>query len=376
MLRKKISFWLILILLNISFIEIFGQISYVFLRKKFIWEDCEQYNPLLFNIKPFTKFVDDDRLVTNKKNYSDKVTCGAVKGWEVKIDSQGFRIGTNEYSQDRASIVFLGDSVPFGYCVSGEQSVPSRFYSLIKNRYSAKYGVINAAIPAYSLYQALKRYEYEIDGKFPVKYVILQIFDPVTQFAIWGEKWNEKICWMSNNTQLSFKDVANYQNHKHYLLYKYSFIYRSIYSAILKYKLVFGKNSVSPFDITDREGLDYFEQKNLSILGEFYARLKKNNIVLIILPVNPSRPYNAYRSDELLRLPSVHRSILFIAEKFNEMLFRFAASHKDVYYLDVAGYFDRIGRNAMFIDDCHLTDKGARRQAEFIFKQMQANGLL
>jgi hypothetical protein len=373
---KKTSFFLIWLLLSILFVELSGQMLYRVLKGKFMWKDYNQYDLSVFNIRPFTEFVEDDRLVTNKKNFSTK-----IYGWEVKTDAYGFRVGTNEYSKKNFNIIFLGDSVPFGWGGSGEQNVPSKFYNLIKDKYSTKYGVINAAIPSYSLYQAIMRYRYEIYGKFPVKYVILQIYDPATQFVIWGKNWNEKICFTSKNTLLFFKDIANSRCRLQYFLCRYSFIYRSISTVLMKVDLeqkqISMQCSMSPLDITDKRSFDYFEERNIFILEEFHALLKKNNISLIILPVNPTKPFQSYRRDEIEKLDPDMKSELIAVNKLNEILYKFASSHKGVYYFDIIGYFENIGRDGMFVDSCcHLSEKGAQKQAEFILEQLQANNLL
>ena len=315
MIMKKTSFFLIWLLLSILFVELSGEMLYRVLKGKFMWKDYNQYDLSVFNIRPFTEFVEDDRLVTNKKNFSTK-----IYGWEVKTDAYGFRVGTNEYSKKNFNIIFLGDSVPFGWGGSGEQNVPSKFYNLIKDKYSTKYGVINAAIPSYSLYQAIMRYRYEIYGKFPVKYVILQIYDPATQFVIWGKNWNEKICFTSKNTLLFFKDIANSRCRLQYFLCRYSFIYRSISTVLMKVDLeqkqISMQCSMSPLDITDKRSFDYFEERNIFILEEFHALLKKNNISLIILPVNPTKPFQSYRRDEIEKLDPDMKSELIAVNAY------------------------------------------------------------
>lgn len=224
------------------------------------------------------------------------------------------------------------------------------------------------------------RYRYEIYGRFPVKYVILQIYDPSTQFALWGKNWNEKICWTSKDTLLSFKDMIESRCRLQHFLRKYSFIYRSISTALMKVDLeqkqISIQRSMSPLDITDKRSFDYFEERNVSILEEFHTLLNKNNIILIILPVNLAKPFQSYRRDEIENSDPIMKSELIAINKLNEILYQFASSHKGVYYFDIIDYFENIGRDGMFIDSCHLSEKGAQKQAEFILEQLQANSLL
>ncbi len=367
---KRIIFWFILITLGLSLADLSGQVLYRLIKGRFTWETYEQYKFGLFNIRPFTEFVEDDRLVTMKKNFIAK-----VDGWEVKTDANRFRIGENKYFSDKENFVFLGDSVPFGWGVDGDKNVPSKFYELIKGLSGKKYGVINAAIPSHSLYQAVKRYQFEVDGKFSVKYVILQIYDPATQFAIWGRKWDKKRCFTSKDTLASFKDMVKMHSRFERFMHKYSSIYHSLYSFVLKIR---EKREALPIslDLNDSESFDFFEQENNSVLEELNRMFIKNNITLIILPVNTVKALSDFRGQELASLPSGYKTRLVVIDALNQILKKFASSHKNIYYFDVHAYFNKIGKDRFFIDSCHLTEEGAQRQAEFIMGQLKNNNLL
>lgn len=370
--RKTVIFTLICLVLAIAFIELSGHVFYRIIKKEFVWEDFAKKDNT-FNIRDFTELVEDDRLVTNRKNYhviqkKDNIT------WTINTDANGFRCGANSYFKEKDNIVFLGDSVPFGYGVNAEESIPSIFYNLMKKEGYVKYGVINAAIPSYSLYQAIKRYEYEIGGKFPVKYIILQVYDPVSQFLIWGNKWDKKMCWTSKDMVLSTKAISgeNKYNFVTELIRRYSFIYHIIYKTKLKFKKI--HNSVLLLK-RDKENFSFFEKENLSVLNDFYSLLKRNNITLFILPVNPTKPLSNYSAAEIKYLDAESKALLTIIEWFNQILREFTATHKDVYYLDIISYFDKIGRDALFIDNCcHLSAYGAQKEAEFIFEQIRVYG--
>ena len=367
---KRSIFWIILIALSLFLADISGQALYRLVKGRFTWETYEQYKFGLFSIRFFTEFVEDDRLVTNKKNF-----IGKQDDWEVKTDANRFRIGKNIYFKDKKNFVFLGDSVPFGWGVAGDKNVPSKFYELIKNLPGEKYGVINAAIPSYSLYQAVKSYQFGIDGKFPVKYVILQIYDPASNFAILGRKWNRHICWTSKNTLVSFRDMVKTHNRCERFMHKHSFIYHALYSAISKIRERENAFPVS-LDSNDKKVFNFFKQENNSVLEELYGMLAKHGIALIILPVNLAKPLSDYKNQESLSLTPASRATFVAIDVLNQTLKEFAPSHKNVYYFDVASYFGKLDKGRLFIDSCHLTEEGAQRQAEFIMEQLKANNLL
>ncbi len=363
---KKYIFGIILVVLIIFVTDFSGQVLYRLMKGRFTWDTYKQYKFSVFNIRPFTEFVEDDRLVTLKNNF-----IGKQYEWQVETDANRFRIGKNRYFSNKENFVFLGDSVPFGWGVDGGKSVPSKFYEMIKDLPGEKYGVINAAIPSYSLYQAVKRYQFEIDGKFPVKYVILQIYDPAANFACLGRKWNKKICWTSKNTIASFRDMVKAHSRFERFLYKNSSLYHSLYSLFLKIRER-GENLPVPLDINDRKAFDFFEQENNSTLEELNSMLTKNKIALIILPINTAEALSDYKVHEL-GSSNLH---LMAIDALNQILKKFALSHKNVYYFDVISYFNRIGKGRFFIDNAHLTEEGAQKQAEFILDQLKVNNLL
>jgi lysophospholipase L1-like esterase len=366
---KKLSFWIIFLVLAVVVIEFFGHLLFRFIKGEFVWEDVYKQNAV-FNIREFTELVSDGRLVTNKKNFKIELPWG---NWSIETDSNGFRLGANNYFRKKDNIVFLGDSVLFGWGVNGDQSVPSKFYKLMKNNFSVEYGVINAAIPSYSLYQAVKRYEHEIYGKFPVRYVVLQIYDPVSQFLIWGREWRKTMSWTSKDTLVYTRAMAKKHNFLEALIYKYSFIYHVVYKLKLRLKTV--DNSFLLLK-NDREAFGLFERENLSVLDDFYNLLKKENIVLIFLPVNPAGYVSTYNTTAINNLDIRSKASLFIIDHLNKILREFASSHKNVYYFDVVSYFDKIGRKGLFIDPIHLSEYGAEKQAEFIFGKLRINNLL
>jgi hypothetical protein len=172
-LKKKFIFHAVMITFVLVFTEAFAHLGYRAIMGEFLWQ-TESRNA--FSIRDFIQLVDDERFFTNKRNFSNG---------SIQTDENGFRLGLNKYSKDKPSFVFLGDSVPFGWNVKGNETIPSKFYKALLEVDPDPPGVINAAIPSYSLHQSVKRYEYEIHKKFQVRCVILQIYDPLFNLPNW-----------------------------------------------------------------------------------------------------------------------------------------------------------------------------------------------
>lgn len=384
--RKKILFWAILISLSVVSVDLLGNLAYRLIKGIFVCEIYKQTN--VFNVRPFTELVNDERVVTNKKDFS----CVAAQSniythvpgnlkkfsWEIRTDAFGFRSGSNKYYKDKENIVFIGDSVPFGWGIDGNKSVPSEFYDILTENGLSAYGVINAAIPSYSLYQAVKRYEYEIKGQFPVKCVVLQIFDPASQFVMWGKSWNKDINWSSRDALVSSHELVDKLRRKNYLisfLEKYSSIYHTVYALRLRIKKA--PEMPMQLELSDEAAFDAFRKTSLQILEDFYAILKKDKIPLVILPVNPLKHLFCYSADEFKKLDPRTQRMLVAVDRLNRVLLEFSEAHADVFYLDLVAYFYKIKPDGLFLKDAlHLSEKGSETEARFIFDNLRLNKLL
>jgi lysophospholipase L1-like esterase len=69
----------------------------------------------------------------------------------VRTDEGGFRVPDTHARSSRSTILFVGDSVTFGFGVLAEDSYPARF----GERIGRPGDVVNAAVPGYNLEQAL-----------------------------------------------------------------------------------------------------------------------------------------------------------------------------------------------------------------------------
>ncbi|MDD5751753.1 MAG: hypothetical protein PHS73_04520 [Candidatus Peribacteraceae bacterium] len=327
-----------------------GHIIYRVRDGRWLW----QQNPVeVFSIRTFTEFVPDDRVITNRKAI-------VSQEYGYAFDQNRFRVALNDYSQESPNIVFLGDSVPFGWAVVLEEILPSHFYALLQHSPNRDIGVINAAIPSYSLHQSLYRYKTEIHGTFPVHTVILQILDPANQLASYGKAWETRLnATINPRTTVLFTLARN-------PLYRFSSVFHTVLLASGAALL-----TNESLDIHDSETKAYFTTANTNDLLSLLQLVREDGGALVLLPVNPTESYK-------IRLQEGSVDPYFHAVDWLNTIFRnFAQEHDGVYFFDVVDYFDRAGREGSFIDACcHLSGTGAELQAKFLFEQMRKNHLL
>ncbi len=342
---KKILFSGIALLIVLTALDLCGHVYYRVHKGVFLWND--QRALALFNVRPFTRVVRDDRVITLKKDFSDGLYA---------MDDNGFRTGLNVYKGKSRDIVFLGDSVPFGWGIAGDQTLPSQFFRLLTAHGDTATGVINAAIPSYTLYQAVQRYEKEIDGKYPVSAVVLQVFDPASQLALRGNEWNRRMNWVTNGKDVDAQDYLWIQNQQ-WLRYS-SILY---FAFMARYMLGHTSLQLSPRDAALQKR---FMDDNEQVLAQLGNVLQKRNIALYLLPVNPAGGIDAQPAP----LAAAIRWL-------NESMKTYAASAPRTHFLDIGKAFDAAGRQGMFVDDCcHLSGQGARLQAEAVYAGMKPGG--
>ena len=356
---KTTVFTALTLVLSVALVELGGHTFYRLKHGSFLWQD----SPRRFNIRPFTEFTPDERGVTNRKNFIAQTENGK---W-VALDENRFRKGPNQYFHDKDNIVFLGDSVPFGWNAGDADTVPAKFYRLMKAKTSWNYGVLNAAVPSYSLYQAIERYHREIEGVYPVKYLVLQVYDPVSQFIIWGNRWDEKINWTWANTRAG---------HQRQLAHDFLFQYSSLYHVLSRRFWPLSAPPTVQLDLKDQAAFARFKNQNTRALQKFLSSLQRHNTRLILLPANSAIHDPLHAVETLWPAEKVKRVAM---ETFNDSLKEFAAQNPGAYYFDVASYFDGIaqagnhGKKGLFLDSCcHLSPDGAEKQAQFILDNLRA----
>ena len=143
-----------------------------------------------FHIRAFTDFTDDERFVTLRSDY----TWGPAE-WKIITNQQRLRIDPrNNKIKGEQSVLFIGDSVPFGWGVKAEHSLPE-----IWKEFDKESLVLNGAIPSYSLRQTLHRLRIEFADLKNVRSIYLQIFDPISQYVMFGQSWDENDNWTTQD---------------------------------------------------------------------------------------------------------------------------------------------------------------------------------
>jgi hypothetical protein len=343
---KTIKFFAVQLLLLLVFAELGLNLGFYLLKHYPVWQRGEQ-----FGIRDFTIPVHDERIFTLRPGYRNDAYAEGSAHYSLRIGDDGFRAGLTHPSKSSGNVVFIGDSIPFGWGLDGNLTVPSNVQAMLDHD-GAKLGVINAAIPSMSMDQAVHRYIYEIAGRYPVDSIVLQTYDPVTQFTIFGREWNPGINWATSPRQ-SLDDAG---------LLKYSALYK-VWSVI-KDKMNSGKPD-STFETLDpddqvafgkfRKGID----ATLDLLAD-KARGKVRRIILVPLTV----PKASWAQMSRQRQKAI--------TAMNATLKAYAAQHPSFAYVDLDTVFARLPDSQIYRDACcHLTADGAKREAQAIYSALR-----
>ena len=210
-------------------------ISYIFLK----FDSTE-----LFNIRNYIEKTNDKRYFTFKRNHSsEEINPYTKKNWSIISSNERLRITkydnkiTHYLTEDNfeEKILFLGDSIPFGWGVNAEDSLPYIF-----KKYNKKLSVLNAALPSYSLAQAVERYKKEFKDLQNLRFVYLQVYSPVPEYAIFGTEWETDYNWVNFPEKLLESYYLKKINLPFYgESYFYNFIRKKIYRIIKKKKYVY-----------------------------------------------------------------------------------------------------------------------------------------
>lgn len=334
---------LIFIQLLVAFLitELVLHIGYRYQKGSFLWTKVESNN---FNVRDFTETVSDSRFVTFKRNYQNKSYSESNEGWDIITDENGFRkCRQNNVANKNEFLVFIGDSIPFGWAVKSEDSVPCKTLALLSDK-GGKIGVINAAIPSYSLDQAVQRYRVEIADKFSVSVIVLQVYDPASILAILGRKWNTSANWttIGPKWQLSVSEKW---------LYKYSTVYH-----ILK-KYVFSDFSKETLDIRDARARKQFVDSLERSLDELKLASMNVKRILLLTPTIPKSSWSTLS-------PQRRYAVLLMNETLKDYSLR---NRKFVFIDAMREFWNQRDEGGLFIDECcHLSEDGARYEVELI----------
>ena len=341
--RVKLVFALVSVLFTLVISDAFLQAAYRISKGFYTWETVER-----FRVRDFTIRTSDTRYVTGKPNARIPNYSEGDATWSVSFDEHGFRAGLHRLSTNKPNIVVLGDSVPFGWGVSDDESFPSALHHFFSKRANEPYPIINAAMPSYSLDQAISRYELEIHGTFPVKAIIIQVIDPISQFTLLGRDWTTEKNWTTysrwgNKT----KAVAQTMG---------AFRYSSLNYFFNRLSAKEENESLEPGDTL---AFEHFRTEVMQTLSRLH-RLFPNQDVPIIL-VSSNTPTASLHTHS----PARKRATRFFHETLKE--FTLKDPKKNFFALNIEDAFPLANEEDYFIDDCcHLSTLGAQEQASII----------
>ena len=294
----------------------------------------------LFQIRNFTEKTNDKRIFTLRKNFSGNIN----QQWSVISSNERLRISkyddkTSNYLSESnldEKILFHGDSVPFGRGVNAEESLPYFF-----QKYNKDLAVLNAALPSYSLAQTVERYEKEFKNLKNLKFIFLQIYDPVTQYGLLGINWD-----VDDNWGNYWKQVLRPYNliDINIPLYGEPRFYNYFKKKLYRIK----RKKLKEISYDDKSDYKFISHINSS-LNKINNLIKYKKIFFIISSAN-------INNSSINNLSKSHLRALKI---LNKNLKEFSEKNKNVYYFDISSQLNSDPKK-MFIDlCCHLSDKGA-----------------
>ena len=338
---KKAAFYLLLVFATVVVCELGLQGLYVFIKGKFVWERDE------FRVRDFTQRVNDGRYITAKPSYQNASYEEGAASWDIAIDSHGFRVGSNSPSDERGNIAFIGDSVPFGYGVGSKDTVPSQLQGILRERHDPR-GVINAAIPSYSLDQAVQRFRYELAGHYNIDSVILQVYDPASQFAQLGWEWDVTKNWTTTPVWEGTTPLLRYSALWHILYYHLYDVY--IFSS--DRLRIDDEAAISRYVLSINDSLDMLSQD---------AKGRVRTIIILPATLPPATWVNLSEPQRVAR------------RMLNQTLKRFTERHSETQFIDTNALFASDPDDRAFIDECcHLSREGAARVATVLAANLPA----
>ncbi len=299
-----------------------------------------------FLTKEYTEIINDNELNLKKNFFTNK-----NKDWEVFTDKNRLRVEEENFNHDLFSnnekIVFIGDSVPFGFGVNYKDSIPGSF-----SEYNLNLISINAAVPSYTFKQSVDKYIKEFKSIKKIKYIYLSNFNPLDLYLMFGAKWNEDINWSNHVSYLS-EDLFFFKYKKIPLWGDINF-----FSILRKIYIVYFFKSKNYFDNSRNYETDL---KFSNYINNQLNRLYKNidlNTKLILSPT--ISPLYFVEEDDLNK---VDKERLKVLNLINYEIKNF--KKKNVIYLDLHKVFHSFESKDLFIDNCcHLTPFASSKIAE------------
>jgi hypothetical protein len=342
---KNTLFYAMMIVLIAVCVELGSQVLLFARHGAFHWrKDDQGYAQEYFIVNSSVQFVSDARHVTAKPNFSD----ASYGGGGVSTDAWGFRRGTHTTDPSCSSVIFIGDSVPFGENVPDIATMPSKVFDRLRTKEDSRC-VINAAISSYSLFQAVARYEHEIRSKMKADIVYLQIYDPLSHLLELGPRWQADADWA---TLLA----PNYRS-----LAQYSAAVKIVQSMPRRLGLDWDWDSpdyVEVYSRADSETTARFRTTVRTELERLHDMIVADGVRrLIVAPVTVPESSRKKMSNDAR----------FALDVLNSELHSFATAHEDTIYIDTIELLKKYPESEVFIDKCcHLTERGNDIVAEYL----------
>jgi len=312
--------------------------SFLILKLNFINEKIHTY--LTHNYVE----VLSDKNINLKKNVNSK-----IDDWVIYTDKNRLRVNSQNFNhnlkENVSKIIFIGDSVTFGYGVDYNESIPG----IIQNLNSSLLSV-NAAVPSYSIVQSVEKFEKEFKYVKNIKYVFLKIYNPTDMYLMFGKKWSKELNWFNH---------LNFLN-KDKFIYKYTNL--PIWGEINFFKILrkihimyFFKTSEYNDNKRDRSSDLRFTNHIKDELNKLTSLLN-NDTILILTPV--VSPYIINENLKSEKITDIEKSRIEIINLFNSQLLSF--KKQNVIFFDTIKILKQNNKKDLFIDECcHLSQLGS-----------------
>lgn len=320
------------IIILIFFLELS---SLIFLKLK-IFKNFEHSN-LTFD---FTE-IDTNNLMNLKKNIAINTKIN------IFTDENKLRVKENGYQtnldNENPKIVFIGDSVPFGWGLNYSDSIPGHLEKL-----NNTYQIINASVPSFTPAQSTEKFLNEFSKVKNIKYVYISNFNPVDLYLLFGEKWNNKINW-SNYINFLSEDLFFFK-------YKTFPLWGEINLFKIMRKIYVLKFFEMPANKTYKRTLesdDMIINLYINQLKEI-KEIKEKNIKFIFTPILTP----IHLKNDLNLLNNFEKNRIDLINKINLNIKNY--EHTDFVFLDLVSIMQDYNVSDIFIDDCcHLSSKGS-----------------
>ena len=303
------------------------------------------HNFLTFNFTEIT----NNNILNLKKSISLKEDVSIFTDINrLRVKKENFNHDLNDNSN---KIIFLGDSVPFGWGVNYEDSIPGNFEKINK-----KLTIINAAVPSYTFKQSVDKFIKEFKNVENINYIYFSNFNPLELYLMLGEKWDKSLNW-SNHQKIFADDI---------FFYKYTSL--PVWGEISIFKFLRKIHTVKFFELpkniiykrnsdTDEKFIKYIFNE----LERLSKNIPKDTIVVFTPIVSPLNFYKGELKDK------INNERLDLINKINNSLRQY--NKNNFIYFDIIEKLNSFTEQNLFIDDCcHLSPFSTLKVAENLNK--------